>query len=530
MFLLERWLLACQREFCECGSRWMALQQRVAKRSSIVMDGSGLAGTLGMASAVIHATIDFQFPPFDAGTWLQLLVLLLALILAAMASAAETAFTSISRIKLKNLVEEGDPKAIQIDRLLSQPNVFLSTILIVNNVAVIVASSMATVLALRFSSNLGELISTILISLIVLIFCEITPKTAAVQNPMRSARTLAGPVRAAAWLLRPIVFSLSAITNSLVRLLGGQIKHRGPFVTEEELRLLVTVGEEEGVLEEEETEMIHSIFEFADTTVREVMIPRIDMVTLESDTTVEEAVDLALEAGFSRIPVYEENIDNIIGVLYTKDMIKQLREGHNNFLVRDLVRTAYFVPETKKLDDLLREIKQKHVHMVIIVDEYGSVAGLVTIEDLVEEIVGDIQDEYDREEKLYEQVSENEYIFNAKISIEDFNDLMEQDLDDSDYETLGGFLYAQLDKIPTVGDTITFNNLTFTVLSTRGRRITQVRVMRKADQQTMASQEGGEYPSGPFLLPSPRERREAGKNQDKNDTSEQPSPFEYRGA
>ncbi len=276
--------------------------------------------------------------------------------------------------------------------------------------------------------------------------------------------------------------------------------------------------------------MIHSIFEFADTTVREVMIPRIDMVTLESDTTVDEAVDLALEAGFSRIPVYEENIDNIIGVLYTKDMLKQLREGHNNFLVRDLVRTAYFVPEMKKLDDLLREIKQKHVHMVIIVDEYGSVAGLVTIEDLVEEIVGDIQDEYDREEKLYEQVSENEYIFNAKISIEDFNDLMEQELEDSDYETLGGFLYAQLDKIPTVGDTITFNNLTFTVLSTRGRRITQVRVIRKADQQTMASQEGGEYPSGPFLLPSPRERREAGKNQDKNETSEQPSPFEYRGA
>src|SRR5258708_1010299 len=486
------------------------------------MDGSGLAS--------IAASIDLSTPQFSSASWLQLIILLVSLILCAMASAAETALTSISRIKLKNLVEEGDKQAIEIDRMLSNPNKLLSTILIVNSVAVIVASSMATVLALQFFGNLGELIGTILISLVVLILCEITPKTAAVQNPLRWARIFVNPVRGAAWLLTPIVWTLSAITNFLVRIVGGQIKHRGPFVTEEELRLLVTVGEEEGVLEEEETEMIHSIFEFADTTVREVMIPRIDMVTLESDTTVDEAVDLALEAGFSRIPVYEENIDNIIGVLYTKDMLKQLREGHNNFLVRDLVRTAYFVPEMKKLDDLLREIKQKHVHMVIIVDEYGSVAGLVTIEDLVEEIVGDIQDEYDREEKLYEQVSENEYIFNAKISIEDFNDLMEQELEDSDYETLGGFLYAQLDKIPTVGDTITFNNLTFTVLSTRGRRITQVRVIRKADQQTMASQEGGEYPSGPFLLPSPRERREAGKNQDKNETSEQPSPFEYRGA
>src|SRR5260221_291739 len=369
------------------------------------MDGSGLAS--------IAASIDLSTPQFTSASWLQLIILLVSLFLCAMASAAETALTSISRIKLKNLVEEGDKQAIEIDRMLSNPNKLLSTILIVNSVAVIVASSMATVLALQFFGNLGELIGTILISLVVLILCEITPKTAAVQNPLRWARIFVNPVRGAAWLLTPIVWTLSAITN---------------------------------------------------------------------------------------------------------------------FLVRDLVRTAYFVPEMKKLDDLLREIKQKHVHMVIIVDEYGSVAGLVTIEDLVEEIVGDIQDEYDREEKLYEQVSENEYIFNAKISIEDFNDLMEQELEDSDYETLGGFLYAQLDKIPTVGDTITFNNLTFTVLSTRGRRITQVRVIRKADQQTMASQEGGEYPSGPFLLPSPRERREAGKNQDKNETSEQPSPFEYRGA
>jgi putative hemolysin len=486
------------------------------------MDGSGLAS--------IAASIDLSTPQFTSAAWLQLIILLVSLFLCAMASAAETALTSISRIKLKNLVEEGDKQAIEIDRMLSNPNKLLSTILIVNSVAVIVASSMATVLALQFFGNLGEFIETILISLVVLIFCEITPKTAAVQNPLRWARIFINPVRAASWLLTPIVWTLSAITNFLVRIVGGQIKHRGPFVTEEELRLLVTVGEEEGVLEEEETEMIHSIFEFADTTVREVMIPRIDMVTLESDTTVDEAVDLALEAGFSRIPVYEENIDNIIGVLYTKDMIKQLREGHNSFPVRDLVRAAYFVPEMKKLDDLLREIKQKHVHMVIIVDEYGSVAGLVTIEDLVEEIVGDIQDEYDREEKLYEQVSENEYIFDAKISIEEFNDLMDQELEDVDYETLGGFLYAQLDKIPTVGDTITFNNLTFTVLSTRGRRITQVRVIHKADQQTTASQKGERQPSGPFLLPPPGERREAGVNQDRIDASEQPSPFEYRGA
>src|SRR5579859_668323 len=475
-----------------------------------LMDGPGLAGQSIAAVFMTHAARNAQIPSFDGTAWLQLFILIVALILCGIASASETALTSVSRIKLKNLVEEGDQKAAEIERLLAEPNAFLSTILIVNSVAVIVASSMATVLALRFSSNFGDLISTIVISLVVLIFCEITPKTAAVQNPLRWARVFVNPVKTTAWLLQPVVGALGAITNALVRFLGGQVKYRGPFVTEEELRLLVTVGEEEGILEEEETEMIHSIFEFADTTVREVMIPRIDMLTLESDATVDDAVDLALQGGFSRIPVYEESIDNIIGVLYTKDMLKQLREGHNSHPIRDLVRTAYFVPETKKLDDLLREIQQQRVHMVIVVDEYGSVAGLVTIEDLVEEIVGDIQDEYDREEKLYEKVNEDISIFNAKISIDEFNEIMDMDLDDSDYETLGGFLYAQLDKIPNVGDTITFHDMIFTVLTTRGRRITQVRVERVNKQPIEVTPRlVKEEQPRPLLLSSPGEKREA---------------------
>ncbi|GHO42656.1 hemolysin family protein [Ktedonospora formicarum] len=429
----------------------------------------------------LAAAIDFHIPSLNGEAWLQISVLLIMLILCGVASAAETALTSVSRIKLKNLIDEGDQPALEIERLLAEPNAFLSTILVVNSVAVIVASSMATVLALSFSSSWGELVASVLISAVVLIFCEITPKTAAVQNPMRWARALVGPVRGAAWLLRPVVWLLSVITTSLVRLLGGQVKRKGPFVTEEELRMLVTVGEEEGVLEESETEMIHSIFEFADTTAREVMVPRIDMITLASDDTVAEAVDVAMQGGFSRIPVYdaEKGMDEIIGVLYTKDMLKQLREGHDKKLIRDLVRPAYFVPETKKLDDLLREIRQNRVHMVIVVDEYGSVTGLVTIEDLMEEIVGDIKDEYDREENLYEKVNDDEYIFDAKVSIYEFNEIMDMKLEDEDYGTLGGFVYAQLDKIPSTGDSVHYEGLTFTVLGTKGRRILTIRVERK---------------------------------------------------
>src|SRR5260370_6916690 len=244
------------------------------------MDGPDLARSV--------ASLSFHLPPWDAEAWLQLLIMLVALFICGVASAAETALTSISRIKLKNLIEEGDKRAASIEYLLAKPNSFLATILVFNSVAVIVASSMATVLALRFSENWGELLSSVFLSLFVLTLCEITAKSAAVQNPLRWARALVNPVRAAVWLLRPVVWFLTAITSLFVPMMGGQIKHRGPFVTEEELRLLVTVGEEEGVLEEEKTEMIHSIFEFADTTVREVIIPRIDMVTLSTDAPVTE--------------------------------------------------------------------------------------------------------------------------------------------------------------------------------------------------------------------------------------------------
>ncbi|MBE3557765.1 MAG: HlyC/CorC family transporter [Ktedonobacteraceae bacterium] len=489
------------------------------------MDDPGPASLLSIAAGIVSHP-----PRFDAEAWLQLVILLVALCLCGVASAAETALTSISRIKLKNLVEEGNQRAIEIENLLSRPNTFLTTILVINSVAVIVASSMATVLALRFSESWGELISTVLISLIVLIFCEITPKTAAVQNPLRWAYALVRPVRAAAWLLHPVIWLLSAITSFFVQVIGGPIRHRGPFVTAEELRMLVTVGEEEGVLEEAETEMIHSIFDFADTTVREVMVPRIDMVTLSSKATVTQAVDLALEGGFSRIPVYEANvgIDEIIGILYTKDMLKQLREGHHSFPIRDLVRPAYFVPETKKLDDLLREIRQNRTHMVIVVDEYGSVAGLVTIEDLVEEIVGDIKDEYDREENLVEQINENEYIFDAKINIGEFNELMHTHLGDEDYETLGGFVYAQLDKIPNTGDIVTHEDLTFTVLATRGRRITKIQVVRTPGESEQAQAEKGDI----LMLPAPRERDRNHQQEQKQESqrSESSSRYEYRGA
>jgi CBS domain containing-hemolysin-like protein len=339
-------------------------------------------------------------------------------------------------------------------------------------------------LALNISTSWGGVVSTIALALIVLIFCEITPKTAAVQAPERWAKRLVGPVETLSALLLPINRLLIAVTTGIVRLIGGQPVKHGPFVTEEELRLLVEVGEEEGVLEEDEREMIHNVFELADTAVREIMVPRIDMVTIEADDTIEEAMRLIVQGGQSRIPVMEESIDNIIGVLYAKDLLRVVASHQSPPTVKGLVRPAYFVPESKRLDDLLRELQQQRVHIAIVVDEYGSVAGLVTIEDVVEEIIGDIQDEYDREEQLIEQVGENEFIVDAKISLDEFNELLDMKLTSEEYETLGGFMFAQLDKIPTVGDVVRHQNLTMTVLGTKGRRITKVRVVRHAPEES----------------------------------------------
>ena len=429
---------------------------------------------LALASATTNAH------GLTGSDWVLIIVLVCALLLAALSAAAETALTSVSKIRMRTLAEEGDLRAQRVVRAIEKPQVFLTSILVTSNVSVIVASTVATLLALHISTNWGGVVSTVLLALFILIFCEITPKTAAVQAPERWAKRLVGPVEALSTLLRPVNALLIGVTTSIVRLVGGHPVKHGPFVTEEELRLLVEVGEEEGVLEEDERAMIHNVFELADTAVREIMVPRIDMVTIEADDTVEEAMRLIVQGGQSRIPVIEESIDNIIGVLYAKDLLRVVASGQHPATVKSLVRPAYFVPESKRLDDLLRELQQQRVHMAIVVDEYGAVAGLVTIEDVVEEIIGDIQDEYDREEQLVERVSDNEFIVDAKISLDEFNELLDINLTSEDYETLGGFMFAQLDKIPTVGDVVHYSNLTMTVLGTKGRRITKVRVVRHA--------------------------------------------------
>ncbi len=459
-------------------------------------DSTGLSGLFTFAAAGPSG--------FQTHDWVLLFFLFLTLIVAAVSAAAETALTSVNRLRIRNLAEEGDANARIIANLLRRPQTFLTTILIVSNVAVITGTTLATIIALDINFNGAEVVSTALLSLIVLIFCEITPKSIAVQAPERWARWLVRPVEAVMFVLRPLVVALTWITSGMVRLFGGgATQYSTRFVTEDELRLLVEVSEEEGVLEEEEREMIDNVFDLSDTAVREIMVPRIDMVTVEADDDMREVTQVILQGGQSRIPVYEDSIDNIIGVLYAKDLLRVFALSQQA-TVRSLVRPPFFVPESKHLDDLLREMQSQHVHIAIVVDEYGSVAGLVTIEDLVEEIIGDIQDEYDVEEQLSEQTGENEFILDAKVSLDEFEELLERELPEDGYETVGGFVIAQLDKIPSPGDTIRFEDMAFSVLGTKGRRITKLRVERGLppthpdDEQVNAS--GADTP---LALPAP---------------------------
>jgi len=303
------------------------------------------------------------------------------------------------------------------------------------------------------------------------------PATIGAARAERLAPHFARPIALLVRLLRPFSDLARVLSDGVVRLLGVQAQ--GRYVTEEEIMTLVDAGQEEGVIEDEEKEMIYSIFQLDETSVREVMVPRLDMIALPLHTPLEEVVQTVLAAGHSRIPVYEDNIDHIIGLLYAKDLLRVWGKGGNGGALASLVRPAYFVPEGKSAMRLLQEMQLKRVHLAIVVDEYGGTAGLVTLEDLIEEIIGEVLDEYDLDEvAAYEQVSEHEYLCNARLDLDDLNHLLEVNLPTDESDTLGGFILSRLGEVPEPGTVIETDEVRLTVLTVDQRRIGQVRVTR----------------------------------------------------
>ena len=418
----------------------------------------------------------------------DLLVLLLCFVIAAMASGTETALTSVGRLRVRFLAEQGSKSAAILQRLRADPNRFLSTVLFVNTLALIVASTATALLSESLFTRWGvpeewrlwlTLLNSVILSVILLIAAEVTPKTLAITHAERVALLAAGPVDSLASVLGPILWAVTLISRALT---GGRAA-RAPYLTEEELISMLHVSEEQGVIEEQEHQMIHGIIEIGDKTVREIMIPRTDIVAVDKGAPLKDIVRLFKEHRHTRMPVYDVDIDHVVGLIHTKDLLLfYTLSSAQKFDMDKMLRPIEFTPEQKKVDELLHDMRTKKVHMIIVVDEYGGTAGLVTLEDLLEEIVGEIRDEYDSaEEDEVVILNDHEARVDAGFPLEELNSRLGLAIEESgDYDSVGGYVHSVLGKIAVPGDTFRGGRAKWTVEKVKGRRILTIRLT--ADQ------------------------------------------------
>ncbi len=429
----------------------------------------------------------------DSVSWAGLVGTLVLVVLHGFLAGTRAAFASARRGRLRQMAEEGEARAIGTLRLAEDSSRMLGTLYLGKAFLATLAAAVAALTLVSpltqalaqsgiprpWADGISLLIVVGVLALLLLVFGQLVPEGIAAAHPERWAIRLAPLLRVLEFLLWPPVRLTVWIGNRFATPFGGIPFTGTALVTEEEIRTLVDAGEEEGVIEEEEKEMIYSIFELGETMAREVMVPRIDIVAVDVDTPLEEVVRLILEAGHSRIPVYEDTVDSILGLVYAKDLLVYLQPDRPRPSLREILRPAYFVPETKKADDLLREMQQQRIHMAIVVDEYGGTAGLVTVEDILEEIVGEIQDEYDSEEPSCEQIGEGVYVLDARMNLYDVNDTLETDLPTEPADTLGGLIYDVLGRVPVPGDSLQVGDWRMEVLTVSGRRIGKVRMTRE---------------------------------------------------
>ncbi|MHB9125747.1 MAG: hemolysin family protein [Armatimonadota bacterium] len=407
---------------------------------------------------------------------------------------AEIALVSVRKTRIRQLIDEGVASARSVEKLLEDPTRFLATVQIGVTLvgffasaagAVTLAEPLARLLARvhapiisQNATGIAVVAITLAIGYLSLVVGEISPKSFALQHAERIALWTSGPLMFISYITSPLVKLITWSSNLLLRPFGGTASFSPPILSEEELKMLVEAGEEEGVLEEEEKEMIHSIFEFTDTVVRKVMVPRIDIRAVEVNGTIDDLLDAIMKAGHSRIPVYEETIDNIVGIVHAKDLLRGLHENGEKLTIRELMRPPYVIPENKMVDELLAEFKKSKIQMAIVVDEYGGTAGLVTIEDLLEEIVGDIMDEYDVEEPLVQVIDANTVIADARTPVDEINDQMDLSLPEEEFDTIGGFVFGLLGRQAEQGEIIRYDHVELIVEKTDGRRIQKIKIVR----------------------------------------------------
>jgi len=399
----------------------------------------------------------------------------LLLCMSAFFSASETALMSLSKIRLIHMVEEKVNGASVISKLREDPSRLLGTILVGNNLVNIAASSIATVLAIEYFGDRGVGIATGVMTMLVLIFGEITPKSLAAQKSERISLLVARPISILAYFLSPIVTVLSYIASIFLRLFGCKSSAKLPSITEEELKSMVNLGEVEGVIEDHEKTMICNVFDFGDQLVKDIMVPRMDIIAININASYDDVIKIIRTEQFSRYPVYSNRIDNIVGILNVKDLV--YLDSREDFDIKKFVKKPYYTFEFINTSELFNEMKKRRTHMAIVLDEYGGTAGIVTMEDLVEEIVGEISDEYDMQTKEIETIREGEYIVDGSTRIEELNELIGTDIESEHYESIGGFMIQLLGRLPKQGESVQYMNTRFVIENVEKNRIKKIRVL-----------------------------------------------------
>ena len=424
----------------------------------------------------------------QAGSIIQIIVVFILLIFSGLFSSAETSLTTVSLYKMKALAEEGNRRAAVVLSLMENPGKVLSAILIGNNIVNITASSLATILATNLFGSAAVGIATGILTVLVLLFGEITPKNLATIYNEKFALFYAIPIKVLSIILTPVIWVLDKLCNFIYWILRVDKSAMNKQMTESELRTIVNVSHEDGVIEGEEKDMITNVVDFGDSIAKEVMIPRTDITMASVDASYEEVLGLFMEEQFSRLPIYEENKENIIGILHMKDLFfyREVEAAEKRpFQIRSIMREPYYTYEYQKTSNIMDEMRKNSVSITIVLDEYGAAAGMITLEDLLEEIVGEIRDEYDEyEEEVIKQVGENQYEVDGAAKIDDLNDALELKLESEDYDSVGGYVIELLDHLPKAGETVREQNVEFEVLEADKTRVERVRVTLLKPEET----------------------------------------------
>ncbi len=414
---------------------------------------------------------------YSTSSLIQIGLLVILLIGSGFFSASETALMSISKIRIRYMEEDGVKGAKLVSKLLEDSNRLLSSILVGNNIVNIAATSISTSLFINLWGEQGVAAATALMTVLVLIFGEITPKTISANNPEKVAVFVAKPIKIFMTLLKPVVGVFNVITKIIFKILGVDDDGVKPFITEEELKAMVNVSHEEGLLEIEEREIINNVFEFGDMQAKEAMVQRLDMVAIDIEDSYDEIIELFKTEKLSRMPVYEETIDDIIGILNIKDVIFLSDEEIESFDVKKYIREPFFTYEFKKITQLLEEMKKDKSQMAVVVDEYGGTAGLITIEDLVEVIVGDIEDEYDEEDDEIQVISSKEFLVEGSTKISDVNEILDIELESEEFDSIGGYIIGYIKHIPEEEEVIEVDGIKFHIESVDKNRIKKIRIL-----------------------------------------------------